>query len=304
MVQTAVKCIFWPSLYLRGGCFAVGLLLTLLVCLISPLSAAEKETAAGEARVLRFVTYAAERPTEELSKMAPFQQHLEAALRAKGFPVTINLRIFSTYGDAQDAIASGDFDFARIGPASYVLARDQKAPVRLLVVESHNGKPVFQGVIFTRRDSLVNSLGDLRGKRFAFGEQTSTTGRYLAQAALLQAGLKASDLAGFEFLGRHDKVALAVAAGAFDAGATNERTVDKYADRGLRKVHLFVSPTQPWVVNTKLDRRITEALRLALLHIDMDALKYIDRDGFLPGREEDFDALRKAMRLAEQFAGK
>lgn len=260
-------------------------------------------TPSGDRTVLRFVTYASERPSEELRKIEPFQRHLESVLNAKGFNVRIELRIFSTYAEAQEAVYAGNFDFARIGPAGYVLARERKAPVALLAVESHGGLPVFEGLIFTRVDSPVMTLADLKGKRFAFGDSSSTTGRYLAQAALLQAGIRAVDLGGFEYLGQHDKVVLAVAVNTFDAGAANERTVEKYADRGLRKLHSFLTPTQPWVVNAKLDRRVAEALRLALLRIDLAALKYIDRDGFLPARDSDFDNLRKAMRLAEQFGG-
>jgi phosphonate transport system substrate-binding protein len=274
-----------------------------IACFSSPLLAADETTAASRPRVLRFVTYAAERPTEEFRKMEPFQRHLESVLNARGHHVRIELRIFSTYAEAKDAVYNGNFDFARIGPANYVLARDRKAPVRLLAVESHEGKPYFEGAIFTRSDSSIRTLDDLKGKRFAFGEASSTTGRYLSQAALVQVGIKASDLASFEYLGRHDKVALAVAANSFDAGATNERTIEKYAGRGLRKLHTFVTPTQPWIVNVKLDGRLADALRLALLHVSLEALKYIDRDGFLPGREVDYDNLRKSMRLAEQFGG-
>lgn len=288
------------------------LLLTRLACraLLSFLAlfsllanAADGAATAPPPQLLRFVTYAAERPTEEFRKMEPFQRHLEMALNGKGFAVRIDLRIFSTYAEAQDAVHSGAFDFARIGPASYVLARERKAPIRLLAVESHAGETHFEGAIFVRTDSPVRTLADLRGKRFAFGEQTSTTGRYLAQAALIQAGVRAADLSGYEYLGRHDKVVMAVAANVFDAGASNERTIDKYAHRGLRKLHTFVTPTQPWIVNTGLEPRLVDALRSALLNVEAEALKYIDRDGFLPGREADFDRLRKAMRLAEQFGG-
>lgn len=277
------------------------LFLTMLVMGVA--LAAEPPATEKPVRTLRFVTYAAERPTEELRKMEPFQRHLEKILNDRGYPVRIELRIFSTYGEAQDAIQNGSFDFARIGPSNYVLARERKAPVRLLVVESHRGDGFFEGAIMTRSDSAIKSLADLKGKRFAFGEQSSTTGRYLAQAALVQAGIKAADLAGFEYLGRHDKVVMAVAAGDFDAGASNERTIEKYANRGLRKLHTFVTPTQPWVVNSRMDARLADALRLALLNVNMEVLRYIDRDGFLPGKESDFDQLRKAMRLAEQFGG-
>ena len=259
-------------------------------------------TAEATPLVLRFATYASERPSEEFKKMEPFRLHLEQALTERGIPVTIRMRIFPTYEDAVDAVADGETDFARLGPANYTIARKQNPGIKMLAMESRNGEKSFNGVILVAKDSPIQTLSDLRGKRFAFGEANSTSGRYLAQEALMQAGITGRDLAEYSFVGRHDKVALAVAAGDYDAGACNDTTLEKYAQaKGLRKLVSFSSPTHAWVARAGLNRRLVEELKKALFAMKGKELEYIGRDGFLPAGDRDYDSLRRSMRKAKAF---
>ena len=85
-------------------------------------------------------------------------------------------------------------------------------------MEDKKGERRFSGVIVVGADSSIKRLADLAGKRFAFGDENSTIGRYLAQAELVKAGIRARDLAHYEYLGRHDLVAKAVSLGDFRAG--------------------------------------------------------------------------------------
>lgn len=256
-----------------------------------------------EVLTLRFVAYAKERPTEEFRKMEPFRRQLESLLAERGMRVKIDLRIFSTYDEAHQAIIAGDFDFGRLGPSSYLIVRERKAPMRLLVCESYRGTARFEGALFVRDDSPIRELADIRGKRVAFGDETSTTGRYLPQAALVRAGIKAGDLAAYDYLGRHDKVVLAVFSGIYEVGAANDRAIEKYADRGLRKIAKVTTPTEPWIVHSSLDPKLAGALRSALLAVDQEALRYLDRDGFLPCDENGFAVLFNEMAFSRRFGG-
>lgn len=269
------------------------------VALIALASAAH-----AEPRLLRFGSYATERPAEELRKLEPFQKAVEAGLQARGFETRVEVRIYPSYDEGIKAIAAGDPDFARVGPASYVTIREKTPAIQLLVVEASEGVKQFQGVIVAGPTSPVRTLADLRGRRFAFGDSNSTTGRYLSQAALVTAGLRASDLAEFDYLGRHDKVAFAVAAGRYDAGATNDRTLKKYGqEKGLRVIARYPSPTQAWIANPTLEAPLVRALRETLLGLKGDALDYIARDGFLLGSDADYDELRRVMKAARAFGG-
>jgi phosphonate transport system substrate-binding protein len=170
-------------------------------------------------------------------------------------------------------------------------------------MESNHGSKFFNGVISVPRDSTIASAEDLRGKRMAFGNRRSTTGRILAQAALVKAGIRATDLASYAYLGRHDKVAYAVAAGKYDAGATNENTFHKYAaQKGLRRILEFPCVTKPWAARGGLDEGLFAALRRALIELDdSDVLRLIARSGLIPARDSDYDLIREAMELASRF---
>lgn len=278
------------------------LLKSLHLCCATLLCLLGSMTVNAEPLVLRFATYASERPSEELKKIEPFHLYLQQMLAKQGTPVVIKMRIFPSYEEAIEAVVNGETDFARLGPVSYVIAKKRKPHIRLLAMESKHGERVFNGVILVAADSPMQTLSDLRGKRFAFGAANSTTGRYLAQEALVQAGITGRDLAEYDFIGRHDKVAFAVAAGNYDAGAVNENVFEKYGQaKGLRKLASFASPTHAWVSRVGLEARLAVRLQQALLAMKGDALEYIGRDGFLPAKDSDYDSLRSSMRAAKAF---
>ena len=259
-------------------------------------------TAHAEPLVLRFATYASERPSEELKKMEPLRLHLEKALTRQGMPVIIKMRIFPTYAEALEAVVNGKTDIARLGPVNYVIAKEQNPHIQLLAMESNHGEKSFNGVILVAADSPIRTLSDLRGKRFAFGDTNSTTGHYLAQEALMQAGITGRDLAEQNYIGRHDKVAFAVAAGDYDAGAVNETTLEKYGqEKGLRMLASFASPTHAWVARVGLEARVVMQLQKALFEMKGPALEYIGRDGFLPANDADYNSLRNSIRKAKTF---
>lgn len=275
------------------------LLVTAALCVPGPLATAATEST----KPLVFGVYAYIRSTEVHRKMAPLQQALEGSLAAAGLPHRVELRIFPSYAEGIQALVQGEVDLVRFGPVSYVLAKERNPGIQLLAMESKDGTKHFDGVISVPADSPVRSVQDLRGKRIAFGDRRSTTGRYLAQAALVKAGIKAKDLAGYAYLGRHDKVAFAVGAGNYDAGASNENTFHRYAsEKGLRAVLRFRSVTKPWVARAGLDPKVFDALRQGLLELrEPEALYNIQRSGFLPADDRDYDEVRQAMSLAAEF---
>lgn len=275
------------------GLIARLLLSAALVLAVSPVAA----------QVLRFGSYASERPSEELRKLEPFQKYLETSLKQRGFRVRVDISIFATYDEGIDAIAGGDVDFSRLGPVAYVLAKRKNPALTLLAGEAHGGDKQFPAVMIVAKDSPIRSVADLRGKRFAFGDPSSTSGRYLPQAELAKASITAKDLASYEYLGRHDKVVFGVASGRFDAGATNVNTFDKYAEaKNLRELARYPSPTHGWVARAKLDPALAKALRKALLEMTDPRLQdLIDRNGFLPATDADYDELRRVMNFAKDF---
>ena len=254
---------------------------------------------------LSFGVYTSDKPTTMVKKFKPIVRELELVLsRELDEPVSIRMQISSTYEKGVKAIASGAVDFARLGPASYVSAVELDSAVRLLAMESNKGSKRFNGVICVPGSSDIQSVSELKGKKFAFGDDKSTIGRYLSQQYLMQHGISAADLESYEYLGRHDRVGYAVAAGKFDAGALKESTLKELLQKGvfLRPIGTFPNVTKPWVARSGLSERIFSALRLALLEYkDPTSLTALGKDGFIIGSYEDYMPIISAVRDNPEF---
>lgn len=254
---------------------------------------------------LNFGVYASDKPTTMVKKFKPILKDLERIVsRELDEPVSIRMQVSSSYEKGTQAIASGEVDFARLGPASYVSALKLDSAVRLLAMESKKGSKRFNGVICASGSSQVQSVKELKGKRFAFGDEKSTIGRYLSQQYLLQHGITAADLDSYDYLGRHDRVGYAVAAGEFDAGALKESTYKKLLNKGvvLRPIATFQNVTKPWVARSGMSERVFSALRLALLEYkNPEGLKALGKDGFVVGSHEDYLPIVAAVRNNPEF---
>ncbi len=233
--------------------------------------------------------------------MSQLEQRLSEELGEK---VVIHTRISPTYGQAIEKLATGAVDFARFGPASYVLAKDQNPGVALVAMESKKGKKMRSGYIIAHKDSDLQSMADLKGKRFAFGSEQSTIGRYFAQLLLAEAGVKSADLEKHAYLGRHDKVGESVAAGQFDAGALKSSTFKKLVKKGraIRVLKEFKLATKAWAVREGISPKVENALiRILLAFDDPKALKVLKKDGFLPADDGAYDSVRQAIHNSGQF---
>ena len=254
------------------------------------------------ANELKFGIYTSDKPSVMYKKFKPIINFLEDDLQKKGFDFKVTLKIYPTYEKAIDGLVNNEYDFARFGPASYILAKQKNEKIRLLVMEIVKGQKTFNGVFITKRDSNINSLSDLKNKTFAFGNNKSTIGRYLSQEQLLKNGISSKDLKSFEYLGRHDKVALSVANNSFDAGVVKEKTFNKYKNRGLKVFHKFKNVTKPWLVKENMDEELYKAIKESMINLkDKEILGIFKGDGFVETNDFDYDFVRKGMKLSERF---
>lgn len=248
---------------------------------------------------MTFGVYTSDKPSRMVTKFKPLLQELERKMSLHlQDNIVIRLQVYATYEKGIDAIATGAVDFMRLGPASYVFAKEKQPALSILAVENHKGKKTFKGIICTHQDSALWSLTDLKGKSFAFGSMKSTIGRYLSQNHMMSQGIYARDLADFSYLGRHDKVGMAVSSKKYDAGALKEGTFNKLVAKGhrLRKIADFDNVTKPWVSRKGLALKIHTALQASLLDLTNAAiLKAYGKQGFLPGTDQDYEIIRQAI---------
>ncbi len=263
-------------------------------------------TAPASAEIsLTFGTYAADKPTETVRKYRPFLSFLEQQLSEElNDTVVIKMVIAKEYEDSIEQLATGVVDFARFGPAPYVLASEQNPNIQIVAMESKNGKKRFKGIIAVHNDSPIASIQDLAGQTFAFGDELSTIGRYLSQSLLLTSGITGADLQSYEFLGRHDMVGMAVGSKRFTAGALKDSTFKKLVKNGvpIRALQTFDNVTKPWLASGDLSADIVAAMRKIMLdEKNAEFVRKVAKNGFLEGTDADYQLIRDAMEQSRAF---
>jgi basic membrane protein A len=128
--------------------------------------------------------------------------------------------VATSYAAVIEGMGAEKIDIGWLAPLSYVLAKD-KYDAEVLLITLRYDSPTYKGQINVRADSGINTIADLKGKKFAFTDPVSTSG-YLYPFALFKAnGIDPTkDFAEAVFTGGHTGAVLAVYNGQVDASAS------------------------------------------------------------------------------------
>jgi phosphonate transport system substrate-binding protein len=225
-------------------------------------------------------------------------------------PYQFEIKLSRIYQDTIDGLGRGEIVIASCGPVSYIKAREKYDVKPIARALSKDGKPYYQGIIIVRRDSPIQTLPDLKGKSFAFGQAWSTASHILPEYYLLKSNIHLRDLSNYSFLRHHDSVANAVLKGEFDAGAVKDVIAYKYEPKGLRFIHRSEPiPTVPVVARADAPTEMVKSVKDALLKLDPknpEHLKWMaqwDEEfkyGFTEASDSDYNPIRKILRLVER----
>jgi len=229
---------------------------------------------------------------DQLDKMfKPLREYLGHELDAK-----VGFRTAKDYGAALDALGRGEIDISYLGPALFaIIDKEHPGKIRIAAAILNNGNPTFKGVIIARQDSPVNSLEDLKGKKFAFGDRKSTLSCYMPAYMLMQAGV--FDSLDYKFIGSHDNVALGVLKKVFDAGGVKPAIAKQYMSQGLK----IVAESEPIyehmvVVGPKVSDEDFRKIQDALLNVtDPNVYTSIKKSitGFVKVEPSQYDNLKE-----------
>ncbi len=247
-----------------------------------------------------FVVHPYDTPSRLYSRYRPLTLYLGGVL---GRPV--RLMIAATYAEQIDMIAAGRADFAYLGPTPYVRARAAGA-VTILAGEAEGGQAFYQSALIVRADSPLQHVADLAGKRIALGAEISMSSSVAPKQMLSQAGLKRADLGEIAHLDRHERVALAVLHGDYDAGGLRLDIAKTYLSRGLR-ILARSEPLPPHMIaaSPEVAPEEIERVRLALLHPDAGGLAAFRALGpdvsFVAIDDSHYHAVRRTERQLERW---
>ncbi|HEV2439784.1 MAG TPA: phosphate/phosphite/phosphonate ABC transporter substrate-binding protein [bacterium] len=190
--------------------------LALAAVLVLGLAAAGPAPAPAETRlVMAFVPSGEARTILESGNRISHLLEMATGYKFESFVAT-------SYAGVIEAMGAGRADIGWLNTFSYVIAH-QKYGVEVRLVTVRFGLPYYRAEIITQANSGINTLADLRGKRFAFVDPASTSGYLFPVAGLKKAGYDPQKFFGQSiFAGSHNNVVLAVYQGRVDAGSVFE----------------------------------------------------------------------------------
>ncbi|MEO6745448.1 MAG: putative selenate ABC transporter substrate-binding protein, partial [Caldimonas sp.] len=220
--------------------------------------------------VLRVSAIPDEAPTELQRKFKPLGDYLkkETGLDVQFTPVT-------DYAAVVEGLATGKIDLAWLGGFTYVHARLRTNGGATPIVQRAEDEK-FTSRFIVPLDSPAKTLADLKGKTFAFGSPSSTSGSLMPRFYLLTAGIDPErDFKSVAFSGAHDATVAFVASGRAEAGVLNASVMDKLVEtnnQNAAKVRvLAITPPYydyNWTVRPNLDPAITKTITEAFLKLD------------------------------------
>tara|TARA_Y100001933_G_C18908911_1_gene525839 strand:+ start:146 stop:1042 length:897 start_codon:yes stop_codon:yes gene_type:complete len=207
--------------------------------------------------------------SEELSK--------ELKIKVQYVPVV-------NYVSAVTGFRTKVLDFVWFGGLTGVQARLQ-TPNSIIMAQRNIDKEFKSVFIVNKKLNLpqakeLNDLKALKGLRFTFGSENSTSGRLMPEYFLNKAGIKVTDFKGKKpgFSGSHDATIVLVNSGSFEAGVLNKQVWEKNLIENPKRTKnlnaFFITPEYVdyhWLAQGDLDKKFykgfTNKLKETILNL-------------------------------------
>jgi phosphonate transport system substrate-binding protein len=205
----------------------------------------------------------------------------------------VQLRTVDSWEGLAKSLANGETDIALLGPWGYVLANHQ-AGAQVVSTILYDGLPEYYAITVTHPNSGINSLADLKGKTFAFGDKGSTSGYLIPLHHMMQQGIEPEKYFSKVIHTSHQAIETQVTQGALDAGADYNRNRNAMIEQGLIKAEhskiIWTSaplPNDAVAVRQGLaaDKVFVARLQAALVEVSLEIKK---QPNLLPPRYTGF----------------
>ncbi|HDE4602655.1 TPA: phosphate/phosphite/phosphonate ABC transporter substrate-binding protein [Staphylococcus aureus] len=254
------------------------------------------------------------------AKAKPLEKLLSKEL---GIPVKVS--VSTNYNTIVEAMKSKKVDVGFLPPTAYTLAHDQKAADLLLQEQRFGVKEdgsaskelvdSYKSEILVKKDSKIKSLKDLKGKKIALQDVTSTAG-YTFPLAMLknEAGINATKDMKIVNVKGHDQAVISLLNGDVDAAAVfndARNTVKKdqpnvFKDTRILKLTQAI-PNDTISVRPDMDKDFQEKLKKAFIDIakSKEGHKIISEvyshEGYTETKDSNFDIVREYEKLVKDM---
>jgi phosphonate transport system substrate-binding protein len=217
-----------------------------------------------------------------------------------------------SYKEINDLIKNNEIDFAFVCGGAYIEGKSEFG-MKLLVVPVVNNKTTYNSYIIVQNESNYTDITDLRGKKFAFSDPLSDTGKYYPAYKFYLINETPDTFFGKDEQGRNnwfytysnDNSIIAVAQKLGEGAAVDSLVYDymkKTQPDIIAKTRILeISPPfgiPPIVVSKNIDPFLEKRLRDIFMDMsnDEDGKKILDNvsiDRFIESNDSAYDSIRE-----------
>lgn len=175
---------------------------------------------ADKVPVIRIGLLGGENDTDRLARYGGYRTLLEDT-----FKVPVKLILAADYAGVIQGFAAGQLEASYMSPAAYAGAwmESKGNVVPILTTQEKDGSTSYIAVMYTRADSGITSLADMKGRSLAWADPNSASGYLIPRAEFRAAGIDPEPGRYFGrtgFAGGHEQAVVAVLNRQYDAGVT------------------------------------------------------------------------------------
>ncbi|MSP05897.1 MAG: phosphate/phosphite/phosphonate ABC transporter substrate-binding protein [Acetobacteraceae bacterium] len=173
---------------------------------------------AAQFPVLRIGMLGGENDADRLARYGGYRKLLETT-----FEMPIKLVVAADYAGAIQAFAAKHIELAYMSPSAYASAWTQSDGdvLPILVTQEQDGSTAYVAAMYTRADSGITNLADMKGRALAWSDPNSASGYLIPRAEFRAAGIDPEPKRYFArtgFAGGHEQAVVAVLNRQYDAG--------------------------------------------------------------------------------------
>jgi phosphonate transport system substrate-binding protein len=229
----------------------------------------------------------------------------------------VKVSVSTDYNTIVEAMASKKVDVGFLPPTAYVLAKDQGAADVILQAQRYgvndkDGSPTdelvdsYKSMFIVKKDSGIDSLEDLKGKKIGYQNVTSSAGYVWPAASLMDVGLDPLKDVQPVTLKGHDQAVISLLNGDIDAAVTfqDARTIVQkdYEDvfDQTKVIHYTEPiPNDTVAVQSDMDKDLRKDIQEAFINVGKNEEgKKIIRDiytheGYVKADDSKFEIVRE-----------
>nr|WP_204206343.1 phosphate/phosphite/phosphonate ABC transporter substrate-binding protein [Mammaliicoccus sciuri] len=254
-------------------------------------------------------------PSQNADTLEAKAKPLEKLL-SKELDIPVKVSVSTNYNTIVEAMKSKKVDVGFLPPTAYTLAHDQKAADVLLQAQrygvnkdgSNNDKLVksYKSQFVVKKDSGIKSLKDMKGKKIALQDVTSTAGYTYPVAELLKEGINPINDMKITNVKGHDQAIIALLNGDVDVAVTfqDARNIVKKDQPNVFKDTEVVEltediPNDTISVRSDMDDKFRDKLKKAFKDIakTKEGHKIVSEvyshEGYVDSKDSEFNIVRE-----------